>query len=236
MKTILPILFILSGIQMFAQTDTESIGLGGGGGGYFRQATPEEEAQRRQDDRIRYSQGQPFRVVDKRIYNVQTSLLWSIISGNVYKNEDDVLILKVSFGLFPYIAVKNYSGEAVESRQVSTLAMPAGIYDMGGSPTELWDCGTVLTREQLKQIKDEEAKAKAILHKKIAEQGQKNVVRWLQSQATNGDAYAQCSLGEHYLIGQGCETNREQAILWLQKSAAQGYIEASNKLASLQKR
>lgn len=152
MKTILPILFILSGVQMFAQTDTASIGLGRGGGGYFRQATPEEEAQSRQDDKIRYSQGQPFRVVDKRTYNVQTSLLWSIISGDVYKNEDDVLILKVSFGLFPYIAVKNYSGEAVESRQVSTLAMPAGIYDMGGSPIELYDCGTPPTPEQMEFI------------------------------------------------------------------------------------
>lgn len=78
------------------------------------------------------------------------------------------------------------------------------------------------------------AKAKAILDKQKYEQGQINAVRWLQSQATNGVAYAQCSLGEHYLNGQGCETNRDQAIYWLQKSASQGYIEASNKLATLQ--
>jgi len=64
---------------------------------------------------------------------------------------------------------------------------------------------------------------------------QSNAVRWLQPQASNGDASAQCSLGLHCLNGIGCETNREQAIYWLQKAAAQGNFEASNKLVSLQK-
>jgi hypothetical protein len=77
------------------------------------------------------------------------------------------------------------------------------------------------------------AKAKAIEDKKRADEGQIKAVAWLQSQATNGIPSAQCSLGEHYLIGQGCETNREQAIYWLTQSANQGYLEASNKLASL---
>ncbi len=45
----------------------------------------------------------------------------------------------------------------------------------------------------------------------------------------------QCDLGEHYLAGQGCETNREKAIYWLTKSANQGNLEASNKLAEIQK-
>jgi hypothetical protein len=81
----------------------------------------------------------------------------------------------------------------------------------------------------------EAAKAKAEKDKQKAIQLQINAVCWLLSQATNGDASAQCSLGIHYLNGQGCETNREQAIYWLQKSAAQGNIEASNKLASLPK-
>lgn len=62
---------------------------------------------------------------------------------------------------------------------------------------------------------------------------QSNAVIWLQSQATNGDTSAQCSLGEHYLKGEGCETNREQAIYWLKKAADQGDIEASNKLVNL---
>ena len=79
------------------------------------------------------------------------------------------------------------------------------------------------------------AQARAIVDKKRALQGQINAVRWLQPQATNGDASAQCSLGLHYLNGQGCETNREQAIYWLQKAAEQGNLEASNKLVSLPK-
>jgi hypothetical protein len=62
---------------------------------------------------------------------------------------------------------------------------------------------------------------------------QSNVVRWLQPQATNGSASAQYSLGVHYLNGQGCATNREQAVYWLQKASAQGSFEASNILARL---
>jgi TPR repeat protein len=53
---------------------------------------------------------------------------------------------------------------------------------------------------------------------------------WLQSEATNGSVSAQCSLGLHYLNGQGCETNKELAVYWLTQAANQGEIEASNKL------
>jgi S1-C subfamily serine protease len=90
------------------------------------------------------------------------------------------------------------------------------------------------TPEQIKAAQDA-AQARAIADKERSMQGQINAVRWLQPQATNGDASAQCSLGFHYLNGQGCETNREQAIYWLQKAAEQGNLEASNKLVSLQK-
>jgi hypothetical protein len=88
---------------------------------------------------------------------------------------------------------------------------------------------------ELIQKQIEAAKAKAILDKKRAEQAQANAVKWLQPQATNGSASAQCSLGLHYLSGRGCETNREQAIYWLQKAATQGDLEASNALTRLQK-
>jgi S1-C subfamily serine protease len=64
---------------------------------------------------------------------------------------------------------------------------------------------------------------------------QSNAIRWLQLQASNGDASAQCSLGLHYLNGLGCETNPKQAIYWLQKAAEQGNLEASNKLVRLKK-
>jgi len=66
-----------------------------------------------------------------------------------------------------------------------------------------------------------------------ANEGQIKAVNWLQPQATNGSPSAQCSLGIHYLNGQGCEINREFAIYWLKKAAAQGDVEASNTLAKL---
>ena len=91
-----------------------------------------------------------------------------------------------------------------------------------------------LVEKAIKAEKDQaEVRAEAI--KKQKQESDERAVKWLLTQAANGDASAQCSLGLHYLNGQGCETNREQAIYWLQKSAAQGYTEASNKLASLQK-
>ncbi|HZL13642.1 MAG TPA: hypothetical protein VFC85_05815 [Verrucomicrobiae bacterium] len=62
---------------------------------------------------------------------------------------------------------------------------------------------------------------------------QSNAVRWLQSEATNGSVSAQGSLGEHYLNGLGCETNREQGIYWLNQAANQGDMEASNRLSKL---
>jgi hypothetical protein len=53
----------------------------------------------------------------------------------------------------------------------------------------------------------------------------------LKEAATNGDGAAQYSLGIHYLHGiAGCETNKDAAIFWLSKSAAQGNITASNDL------
>ncbi len=79
----------------------------------------------------------------------------------------------------------------------------------------------------------EAAKARALADKKRAEQGQIAAVKWLQPKATNGDNSAQYELGLHYLKGQGCESNRESAIYWLQKSASQGNLQASNRLASL---
>jgi TPR repeat protein len=57
----------------------------------------------------------------------------------------------------------------------------------------------------------------------------------IQRMATNGEVSAQYSLGLRYLTGMGCETNREQAIYWLQKAADAGDTDASNKLVSLKK-
>jgi TPR repeat protein len=71
------------------------------------------------------------------------------------------------------------------------------------------------------------------LAQKRKEEVDERTVKWLMTQATNGIASAQCSLGLHYLSGQGCETNMELATEWLQKAAEQVSLEASNKLAEL---
>jgi len=128
---------------------------------------------------------------------------------------------------------------ATINKEIRVSAMRIGTLTVKGDPLEFYDCGTRYfppppTPEQIKAAQDA-AQARAIADKKKAEQGQVNAVKWLQSQATNGSASAQCSLGIHYLNGQGCETNREQAIYWLTQAANQGDQEASNKLASLQK-
>ena len=56
----------------------------------------------------------------------------------------------------------------------------------------------------------------------------------LAESATNGDSGAQYSLGIHYLNGIGCETNHDEAVFWLTKSAAQGNMDASNDLQTIE--
>ena len=86
--------------------------------------------------------------------------------------------------------------------------------------------------EQQKKQADA-AQAAIEAQKKKAFESQKHAVEWLLSQATNGSASAQCSLGIHYLNGQGVETNKETAIYWLTQAANRGDTEASNALTRL---
>ena len=132
------------------------------------------------------------------------------------------------------LTLKHYMGGLVGE----TVTVRAMMIE-GGDTSELWDCGKPyvpppLTPEQIKAAQ-EAANARTIANKKNAEQAQGNAVRWLQPQATNGNASAQCRLGLRYLNGQGCETNRELAIYWLKKAADQGDAEASTVLTRLQK-
>jgi Sel1 repeat len=57
--------------------------------------------------------------------------------------------------------------------------------------------------------------------------------KYVYADATNGMPSMQYNLALRYLKGMGCATNKDLAIEWLKKSAAQGYLEASNKLAVL---
>lgn len=145
------------------------------------------------------------------------------------------------------ILVVNYPTDGIaQGQNLSLKATQIGTTNFLGTTIELWDAGIKpITPEQLQEMKDEEIRFQSNLQKQkmiVAEMthrnfllGQSNAVRWLQPQATNGDASAQCSLGEHYLNGLGCETNLTQGIYWLTQAANQGDLEASNKLNSLKK-
>ena len=145
------------------------------------------------------------------------------------------------------VLVVNYLTEGIaEGEKLDFYAVQIGTTNFLGHTIELWDAGMAkLTPEKIEQMKEWQAQTAAFNEKQNAKAQeaaqakkfliQSNAVRWLQPQATNGDASAQYSLGLHYLNGQGCETNREQAIYWLTQAANQGNQEASNKLASLQK-
>jgi TPR repeat protein len=84
-----------------------------------------------------------------------------------------------------------------------------------------------------KQEQEEMQKRQAESIAKKRAIAERNAVLWLLPQATNGDAFAQCDLGEHFLNGQGVETNRETAVYWLTQAAEKGNVEASNVLATL---
>jgi len=137
------------------------------------------------------------------------------------------------------VAIKNYTGAATNGKKIFALGMENGIYKWGDSPLQIYDCGKPYippppTPAQIAAAQ-KAARIVALLERQKALEGQTNTVHWLQSQVTNGTASAQYSLGLHYLNGQGCETNREQAIYWITQAANQGDTEASNKLVSLKK-
>ena len=55
----------------------------------------------------------------------------------------------------------------------------------------------------------------------------------LQPIAEQGDAEAQCVLGNLYQLGLGVENDNEQAIRWYRRSAERGYGVAANNLAGM---
>ena len=77
------------------------------------------------------------------------------------------------------------------------------------------------------------AKANAERAARRAAEGRTNTFIWLQQQSTNGDASVQYRLGLHYLNGDGCATNRVEAVKWFTIAADRGSVEASNKLETL---
>lgn len=237
----------------FGQDERESIGAAGGYSYGYSQPKPLSESQRlalernheiaRQNFIFNFFGGQVYRTVKGKTYNAITDY-WSELSGNLYEKDDGIVILEhrgVDYSRSGrYDALTNYYGNETSHENINAFAMWVGNYDDGGRPIDLYDCGTPATAAEMKPIKDAEAaeadsikvqnKALQIASRKKFLIGQTNAVHWLIIQATNGDSSAQCSLGEHYLAGQGCETNRELGTYWLTQAANQGDMEASNKL------
>ncbi len=60
-----------------------------------------------------------------------------------------------------------------------------------------------------------------------------NAFRLLKPIADQGDAEAQCLIGNMYQLGLGLEKDILEAIKWYKKSAKQGYGVASNNLAEI---
>ena len=225
-----------------------NVGVGDAGlsGPYIPPPSPEVLAQ--EQWQIRVASVPPdhavFRSVNGHIFNILYAQTWRVVAGQVYQMENNILILQtdwrqIGVPQMTYYAITNYPGNPTANTTINVLAMRVGNYDMFGTPIEFYDCGfpsspPPLTPEQIKVAQDA-AKLAASSEARKEFIAQSNAVLWLQSQASNGDAGAQCSLGEHYLNGQGCQTNRQQGVYWLTQAAAQGDIEASNKLANLQK-
>ena len=128
----------------------------------------------------------------------------------------------------PPILVKNYPGWKfidVGKNLVSPLKVATtGFYRVGLTNYEVCDLGIeyypppkVLTPAELKKLENTKARA----------------LRSLMKEATNGEAWAQTSLGLRYLKGDGVPKDFDQATNWLWQATFNGDMEASNKLNSL---
>lgn len=60
-----------------------------------------------------------------------------------------------------------------------------------------------------------------------------NAFELLKPLADQGDAEAQCIIGNMYELGLGLESNVLEAVEWYRKSALQGYGVASNNLGTI---
>jgi hypothetical protein len=225
-------LFMLSAMQSISQTPMARMA------NAIAAGNADESARLLKNDYaliLRQYHGQFYASVDGKVYDMRQS--GEMKDGDVQYANDVVVV--ITYGLSD-IAIKNYDGkDATAGRHISCCAIRVGTYDWNGVPLELWDCGTPYvpkpqTPEQIAAAKEAAKIASDRAHQKYLT-GETNTVRFLISEVTNGDASAQCDLADHYLNGVGCETNRDLAVYWFTQAANQGDMEASNKLASLQK-
>jgi hypothetical protein len=121
----------------------------------------EAEYQKSQDLKNRWLKNPKaiIRVVNGKIYNIQTNTAWQWIGGVVSSKTDSGLLIIYQRNIKNF-ALRNYSGDATADKQIYTFAIRVGTYDLDGStPVELWDCGTPYvppppTPEQIKAAQE----------------------------------------------------------------------------------
>jgi len=181
----------------------------------------------------------PFQKINGQIINL--TLHGFIAAGDIESSAQGVAILHFH-GFYKRFALTNFNGQTVHGDYIRVCAMTNGIYMDGDTPLQLMDCGTPLSpSEEQNEFQKIEAKRLALEKQRLDAENfnkfiiQSNAVVTLIQHATNGESWAQCSLGNHYLNGIGCETNLDAAKYWFQKAAEQGDLEASNNLAKLKR-
>lgn len=188
---------------------------------------------------------------DKTLKKIEVTVYFKDSSDNVIYDEKFYPVLVTQFGTDNESLNPGYIWQQEQGKFYAAKKVPSE-WQEGNAVAKITDIefGDIpgwLIKQQKEQADAAQAAANSATEAQAAANAaieaqkkktfelEKHTVEWLLSQATNGSASAQCSLGIHYLNGQGCEINREQAIFWLQKAAEQGDFEASNKLASLKK-
>lgn len=243
-SSVLIFCFLIAACSAYSQR--ESVGIGAGVPYYS--PTTAQEAKMEWEKRIQAipPDHNVFRAVNGQTYNILYAQTWKVISGKIDSEENGILILRFQVWTTAwmgntgyrttkdaYLAIKNYPGNPTAETDISVLALRIGNYDWNGTPLEFYDCGLPSSPPPPTPQEIDNAKNQAALNQRRMREGQTNAVHWLLLRCTNGAASDQYDLAVHYLNGQGCETNKQQAIFWLQKASAQGSLEASNKLFSL---
>lgn len=221
-----------------SQTDRGRVGLSQPNG-YFPELSPTQQTAFDRNVKALCASNNVMRVVHGNVYNVVADEHWQYISGAVEFMNNGCLIVRERKDFLEtgkHLILTNCPALSAKGL-AQVVAMPVGIINDFGYPTELWDCGTPYippppTPEQIARAQDAKVKNIIAQHQRSA-LAESNAVTWLQSQSTNGSPADQFSLAMHYLNGQGCATNRDLAIYWLQQSARAGSEEAARKLRQM---
>lgn len=191
----------------------------------------------------------PWRIVDGITQHVDVT--WCVFSGRVLQSTPDGVRVQGEYAsIYPDGAV-SFFGEFFVRHFPYSLAdgdnvppyvagMPAPVYTyttvMGGDRTiHSLDFGIPCdepawaVEAEAKAAKEaREAAAARAAAEKVA--NERNILIFVELQATNGDANYQCELGERYMQGNGVPLDKNLGQMWLQKAELGGNAEASNYL------